>query len=205
MTTFNAVDANGASQAIALNDDPPKAAKQDAQTALLTTIDGRVDGVEAALALLSTAAGQTALQGLVGEVQASPTANTVLDRLKAITAAVQAPALTASGVAAYTPEALVSSTRSTHFAPAAGREFYCRISGAGSAVVTLVYSLDGGTNYDPQATGVDGSAPIIMDQVAYNGATQNGILLTGDISKYGARVAILPGTVTGTVTVGFDQ
>ena len=64
---------------------PSTEAKQD-------TIIGYVDGVEAVLANIlakiiaspATEAKQTALNALIGEVQANPTANTLLARLKAL-------------------------------------------------------------------------------------------------------------------------
>lgn len=57
------------------------AARQDTGNASLATLITQTDGLEAALALLLAEATFT---GRLGEVQASPTANTVLDRLKAL-------------------------------------------------------------------------------------------------------------------------
>ncbi|MGE0022119.1 MAG: hypothetical protein AB7S70_00620 [Hyphomicrobium sp.] len=54
----------------------------DGLEALATALNGYVDGLEAKD--FATSAKQDALAALVGEVQASPTANTVLDRLKTI-------------------------------------------------------------------------------------------------------------------------
>lgn len=65
----------------------------DASQTLLTAIDGHVDGLEAGVAALL---GESTFAATLGEVQASPTANTVLDRLKAIATALAA-TLTVSG------------------------------------------------------------------------------------------------------------
>ena len=112
------------------------------------------------------------------------------------------PAFGAAPAPSYTVEALASVTRSTGFSPIAGREFYCKLTGSGSATVTLVYSMDDGSTYQYMATGVDGSAPIVSGQVAYSNSP---MILRGQVDKAGMRVALLPGSVTGTVTVEFGQ
>lgn len=107
-----------------------------------------------------------------------------------------------AGVPAYAPVNLANNTRSASFSPLAGRDFYCKISGAGSAPVRLEYSLDGGTTWAPMVTGVDGGAPIVLDSLAYAGSP---VMLSGQVSKTGMLVSVMPGTVSGTVTVEFGQ
>ena len=101
----------------------------------------------------------------------------------------------------YDSENLVSATRSTAFSPDAGREFYLIIYGSGSATVQLVYSFDD-TNYYPMASGVDGGAPIYTNKLAYAGSP---LIIASSCDKTGFKVAALPGTVSGTVTIKFAQ
>lgn len=102
----------------------------------------------------------------------------------------------------YTPVNLTSNNRSASFSPLAGRDFYCLIKGSGSAPVRLEYSMDGGTSWAPMVTGVDGGAPIVLDSLAYSGSP---VMLSGQVSKTGMLVSVMPGTVSGTVTVEFGQ
>lgn len=101
----------------------------------------------------------------------------------------------------YVKENLVSNVRSTAFDPIAGRDFYVIISGSGSASLKLVYSFDG-INWAPQVTGVDSGSIITLDSFSYTG-TQ--IMIPGQVSKAGMLVSIMPGSVSGTVTVEFGQ
>ncbi len=111
-----------------------------------------------------------------------------------------------ASVDGYAAEALVTSTRSTHYAPLSGRKCYAQLTGTGSAPITLVYSFDGGTTYSPMTTGTGSeTAPITVDAYTYNGATQNGMLIEFECDVTDYRVAILPGTVSGTVTLDFFQ
>ena len=110
-----------------------------------------------------------------------------------------------SGTTVVGPTALVTSTiNATAFAPSAGRTFYLVLTGTGSVTVTPVYSRNA-TDFYPEATAVDGGAPIILNQVAYNGGTQNGIRIPLVVDEYGVTVKVLPGVVTGTVNFTFVQ
>ncbi|USQ97230.1 hypothetical protein [Caulobacter sp. RL271] len=120
-------------------------------------------------------------------------------------------ALPASGVSAVTGS-LASNTLSSTFTPTAGRTFYATISGTGSATVTVIYSRDSGTTWAAEATGVDGSAPITSNKVAYAGVP---IRIPLVVTESGVIAALCPGsmtsgsacsgTVTGTVSFAFSQ
>jgi hypothetical protein len=119
--------------------------------------------------------------------------------------------LAASGVTAVTGT-LATNTISATFAPIAGRTYYVTLSGTGSATVMVIYSRDAGATWAPEATGVDGSAPIVMNKIAYAGLP---VRVPLSVSESGVLTALCPGTmssgtacagtVTGTVPFGFTQ
>jgi hypothetical protein len=121
------------------------------------------------------------------------------------------PAYAASGVTAVTGT-LATNTISATFAPIAGRTYYVTLSGTGSATVTVIYSRDAGATWAPEATGVDGSAPIVMNKIAYAGLP---VRIPLSVSESGVLTALCPGTmssgtacvgtVSGTVPFGFTQ
>lgn len=121
------------------------------------------------------------------------------------------PALVASGVSVVTG-ALASNTLTSTFTPTAGRMFYATISGTGSSTVTVIYSRDAGASWAAEATGVDGSAPIVTNKIAYAGVPIRVPLV---VTETGVLVALCPGsmtsgtacsgTVTGTVSYAFSQ
>lgn len=90
--------------------------------------------------------------------------------------------------------------------------FYATISGTGSSTVTVIYSRDGGSTWAREATGVDGSAPIVSNKVTYAGVP---IRIPLVVTETGVLVALCPGsmtsgtacsgTVTGTVSFAFSQ
>lgn len=110
-------------------------------------------------------------------------------------------ALALASAAQAAPETLVSSTRSSSVTPSKGQTAKLIIAGTGSVILTIVYSYDEGVNFYPKVAAVDASAPIRMDRVTYNGATLNGEIHEFSDNVTGYRVAVLPETVTGTVTV----
>lgn len=98
---------------------------------------------------------------------------------------------------------LTSNQRTAGCSVEPGKDFYCLVKGAGSASVRLEYSMDGGTSWAPMVSGVDGGSPIVLDSLAYAGSP---VILSGQVSKTGMLVAVMPGTVSGgTVTVEFGQ
>lgn len=120
-------------------------------------------------------------------------------------------ALPASGVTPVTGT-LASNTITATFTPTAGRLFYVTISGTGSTTATVIYSRDAGATWAAEATGVDGSAPIVTNKVAYAGVP---IRIPLVVTETGVLVALCPGsmtsgtacsgTVTGTVSFAFSQ
>lgn len=98
-------------------------------------------------------------------------------------------------------ENLVTSTRSTAQPVSPEREFHIWITGSGSCVLTPVYSKNGST-FLPKAAGVDGGAPIISGKVAYAGSP---IVLSCQAPSGATLAAVLPETVTGTVTIEIQQ
>lgn len=164
-----------------------------------------VAALSASLPLPTGAATQATLAQLLAKVITAPATEAKQDTgntsLSTIVAVLRGSGFAASGLS-YAAEALASSTRSTAFTPIAGRTFYVTLTGTGSATVTLVYSRDAGANFYPEAAGVNGGAPIITGQVAYAGT---GIVMSVEVAEVGVQVAVLPGAVSGAITVDFSQ
>lgn len=110
-------------------------------------------------------------------------------------------AYTASGKT-YSVVTLANNTITTAFSPLAGRPFYLTASGTGNTTLTVVWSRDGGSTFIPEIVGVDGSAPIIANKIAY--ANTPGVISL-EVAEANVQVAVLPTTVNGTVTVKFSQ
>lgn len=93
-----------------------------------------------------------------------------------------------------------------------GRQFYLTLGGSGSGTFMVVYSSDNWTTYGPEAAGVDGSAPIVSNRVAYAG---NQIRIPLVVTQTNVKVGVCPtpasgaptctGSVSGTVTGAFEQ
>lgn len=110
----------------------------------------------------------------------------------------------ASGKAPATG-ALVSSTPSAAFSPVAGRPFFLELTGTGSVTATVTYLCNDGVTYAPNVTATDGGAPIVLDQIAYNGGTRNGVRIELQLDQAGGSVRVEPGVVTGAVNFAFVQ
>ena len=119
-------------------------------------------------------------------------------------ASVGGPAFTASGAAPVTG-AVASSTLTSGFTPKAGRTFYLELTGTGSVTGTVVYLCNDAVTYAPNVVAVDGASPSILDSIAYNGGTQNGVRMGLQVDQAGMTVKFSPGTVTGTVNYAFVQ
>jgi hypothetical protein len=160
----------------------------------------------------ATGARQTALLSAIGEVQASPTANTVLDRLKAIATGLGSvvlgagaavigkviaagPDFQASGVAAVTG-ALAGAANSSAFTPKAGRQAYLTLSGGTSLSGAIQWSLDGGTTWGPIDLG-DGTR---LGTITYSGTTITIPIPTSEQSGTQYRLAATSGSANYSFT-----
>lgn len=110
----------------------------------------------------------------------------------------------ASGVTPVTG-ALVSSTNTAAFTPNPGRTFYLELTGTGSVTGKVVFLSNDGSTYVPEAVATDGGSPVIMNSIAYNGGTQNGVRMALQVDQASVSVKFSPGTVTGTVNFAFVQ
>lgn len=146
--------------------------------------EDKQDDIVTALGLLSTDAKLEAVRALLAGTLSTVPAE-----------------LPASGKS-YVAENLVDNTVSTSFQPIAGRPFYLTITGSGSGPLKVVYSRDAGATWLPEILAVDAGAPIVSNSLTY--AAVAGVLVL-QVSERGVLAAVLPGDITGTITVDFSQ
>lgn len=101
-----------------------------------------------------------------------------------------------------TSGALASNTATASFNPPTNKTFYLELTGTGSLTGAVLYRCADGS-YAPAAVGTDGSAPVVMDKVAYNGGVQNGVRIALKVDQSTTDVVFKPGTVTGAVNYAF--
>lgn len=185
-------------------------------------LDGDLDAILAKLpGDPATGARQDMLVARLGEVQASPTANTVLDRLKVIATNVAAvstglsavvlaagtavigkviaagPDYQASGVVAVTGT-LSASDNSSSFIPKAGRQAYLTLSGGTSLLGVLQVDFGEGAGFAPiEVEGVQ------LGAISYSGTTKR-IKLTM-FEQAGVSLRLAASAVSGNVNYSFTQ
>lgn len=97
---------------------------------------------------------------------------------------------------------LTSNTATVPFNPPTNKTFYLELTGTGSLTGAILYRCADGS-YAPAAVGTDGSAPVVMDKVAYNGGVQNGVRIALRVDQSTTDVVFKPGVVTGAVAYAF--
>lgn len=102
-----------------------------------------------------------------------------------------------------TSGALTAATPTTPVTPPGAKTFYLELTGSGQTTGQLEYLLADGATYAPAAVATDGSAPVVLDKIAYNGSVQNGVRIAVRVDQATTKIRFNPATVTGTVNYAF--